>query len=206
MSHGDFSFYEVMRWLPPVSPQRVLDAGCGAGELALYLRTFPGRSFSHLASGPSHLIGYDINVENIERLRPLGLYDQLIRDDLINLKNHVAQVGLSVCLETLEHIKKPRAREILGSLVDISDKVLVIVPYGWSLNESEDQEMIHRSPWWPEDFRAFGLDTHVVDAVAPLLPRPVRAIYKTYMKVRGWLRKGDGRRIIALNYDPKIWF
>lgn len=202
MSHGDYSFYEVMKWLPVNIPPWVLDAGCGAGELGLYLKTFPGRSFSRLARPPSRLIGYDINQENIERLRPLRIYDQLIQDDLVNVRRHLDRVGLSVCLETLEHIEKAKARRVLGDLVNLSDMVLVIVPYGMTENDSEEEEMRHSSSWWPEDLVDFGLEVHVVDAVSGLLPRPVRAIYQAYMMARGWVGVGDGRRIIGLNYEP----
>lgn len=204
MSHGDYSYYRVMEWLPTPLPGLILDAGCGCGEAGLYLRTFPDRPFSRLCHRPK-LIGYDVDRESIDRLRPLGLYDQLIHDDLMNLEEHLSHVPMSICLETLEHLKKPEALHVLGALSRISERLLVIVPYGITLNESDLEPMKHRSAWWPQDFKRLGLEVHVDDAVAPLLPRPVRLIYRAYMTARGGVGWGDGRRIVALNYDPREW-
>lgn len=144
MSHGDFSFYEVMKYLPPDLPDLVLDAGCGVGEGGLYLKVFPGRSFSRLRGHP-RLVGYDINQENIHTLAQLSIYDELVLDDLINVLDHFSQVPLTVCLETLEHMKKEKGLEVLAKLIKISQRILVITPVGLTHNKAQEEEFNHVS-------------------------------------------------------------
>lgn len=204
MSHGDFSFYQVMKYLPRDLPDLVLDAGCGVGEAGLYLRTFPGRSFSRLRGHP-RLVGYDINQENIHTLAQLSIYDELILDDLANVLDHFSQVPLTICLETLEHLKKEKGLEVLAKLIKISSRILVITPYGLTRNKAQEEEFNHVSGWVPDDFRLFGLQAIVVDPVRPLVPRVLRPLLDLATLTRTRILGGhDVRKVIALNYNPGL--
>lgn len=120
----------------------ILDVGCGYGEWGFFIRT--------RKVGLPYMIGTDTWRPHLNRLCPLGIYEELV------------QVKVPIL---------PFKERVSKSLVIISS------PIGWPQEEIYGNPYEkHISEWKPEEFENLGYKVKVVDAV--VLPRTLKLVDK----------------------------
>lgn len=117
MSPIEKRFSKIARVIGYVNPSRMLDIGCGKGELYRYI--------SELDRNTNY-IGLDINLNQVQNLdRPSARDPSFIYGDCLNLPLKEGSIDCVTMLEVLEHLKKPveallEAKRVLkqgGSLI-----------------------------------------------------------------------------------------
>ncbi|MFP7673763.1 methyltransferase domain-containing protein [Marivita sp. S0852] len=107
--------------LPKRKTRRVLDAGCGTGLCAGFLRGYA-----------KHLMGVDISVAMLEKSRARGIYDLLARTDLsIRATYPEDQYDMIVCADVLVYFGA--LDTVFGNFHD------VLVPGGWLVFTVENE-------------------------------------------------------------------
>ncbi|MGJ8605034.1 MAG: methyltransferase domain-containing protein [Marivita sp.] len=108
--------------LPKSKKRRVLDAGCGTGLCAGFLRMYA-----------KEIIGVDISVKMLEKSRAKGGYDFLARTDLSEIGTYPeGRFDMIVCADVLVYF---------GALKTVfSNFHSVLSPGGWLLVTVEDEE------------------------------------------------------------------
>ena len=101
--------YPVLRayfgeFLPQNKDTRILDLGCGSGELVYWLR----------AEGYSDVGGVDISKEQLRRAEALGLGDLICEDLQTFLSHETDKYDLIIARDVLEHFTKDELMELLS--------------------------------------------------------------------------------------------
>lgn len=112
-------FYEnVAEMVGPLSPESVLDAGCGEGE-----------TLDRLAGIlPSSPVGIDLNPESVEFAGRRLPEAKISTGDILDLPFADGEFDLVLCLEVLEHLPDPAAG--LAELARVSGgDIVVSVPH-----------------------------------------------------------------------------
>jgi ubiquinone/menaquinone biosynthesis C-methylase UbiE len=125
---------------------RVIDIGCGAGDLLIALRQFrPGISVT----------GLDFSAKAIERARRNLPDGDFVMQHISDLPYPSEGFDIVLCTDTLEHMEQPR--QLVGELVRIctaGGSVIIVVPDGdvddflghrWFWNEVSLTKLL--SPW-----------------------------------------------------------
>ncbi len=173
------------------SPGRILDVGCGQGELLAELgRTFPA----------AQLAGADVSLESLEQTRrTVGRADLFELDlgdpeALASRPERVGHYDLVVCSEVLEHLVDDRlAARHLAALLAPGGHLVATVPGG---KPSRFDELIgHQRHYRPPELRALferaGLTVERIDAWG----FPFQSFYRTMVRVASrWSlrRRADG--------------
>ena len=114
-----------MRWLPADKNVRILDLGCGCGELLYFLRSL----------GYTHLYGIDACPEEIDRGRHMGLSTLICADAHDFLESPREKFDLIFALNFFEHLSKDRMVSFLDKVYQAlvpRGKVLAVTPNGLS--------------------------------------------------------------------------
>jgi SAM-dependent methyltransferase len=159
--------------------QRVLDVGCGMGELLRDLEPFvPSARIS----------GADISARSLEKSRELNPRYELFQMDLVGggfAQKHASHLGaydLITCSEVIEHIPHDRlAAERLAALLAPGGTLIITVPGG--AKSRFDIHIGHQRHYPPRDaaalLRAAGLE--VLEALG--WGFPFHSIYRTAVRV-----------------------
>ena len=91
---------EVIEQIGEIRPERIVDIGCGEGQLARQLDKLPF---------PVDYRGFEINPEAIDIARRLSPARSFYQADLFQLDLEEGAADLVVCLEVLEHLADPEA-------------------------------------------------------------------------------------------------
>ena len=126
----------------------ILDLGCHIGDTFWYMKI----------SGD--ITGIDIFEDYFEVCRERGTYRKLVTMDLKDLPEDYGKYSTAVSFFVLEHIDKEHGLELLRKMDKLGDNVIILVPYGESIQESQDsnEHQKHVSAWYPEDFTEHGFD------------------------------------------------
>jgi 2-polyprenyl-3-methyl-5-hydroxy-6-metoxy-1,4-benzoquinol methylase len=138
-------FYEeVAQRCTPYIPRRIVDVGCGTGEL---LRLLVDR----LSAEPELVVGVDASRGGIRRARGTLAKARWVVGDLYRLPADLAQFDLVLCTEVLEHVREPRrAIDVLRRLCASDGRVAVTVPDG-----AQDSWEGHVNFWTETELRRF---------------------------------------------------
>jgi len=188
MSHGFTPFVDLLQKLPAwdFTNATLFDAGAGSGELGFYIKALTD-TYRVKFKGTPHLIGCDINQNNVRRVGQ-GVYDDYFLWDLMKMPytflwkppKYVA------CLLTLEHIQggKADSLKVLDYLETLSPNLIICVPNGNHLyNHMKEKEFNHYSIWHPKDFTSRGYTVYLLDEIG--LGGLSRKIYDVYRSVVG---------------------
>lgn len=151
----------------------ILDLGCGRGEF--------GDAFNR--SGKYKVTGVDVFEPYLKICSRSGKYSSLIKADLSKkLKFKNKSFDAVVCLETIEHLKKPISESLIKEIERIAKKLVVIsCPAGEALQDSYDNNphQKHLSSWSSAEFSkrgysvsgvglklAYGNSTHVNEKIS----------------------------------------
>jgi ubiquinone/menaquinone biosynthesis C-methylase UbiE len=171
MSHSPLLNEHVLKLLPSeIEGLVILDVGCGYGEWGFFIRT--------RKVGPPYMIGIDIWRPHLNRLRPLGIYEELVQVKVPILPFKEKSVDVSLACEILEHLSKHDGYLLLDELERVS-RSLVIISSPMGLPQEEiygNPYEKHISEWKPEEFENLGYKVKVVDAV--VLPRTLKLVDK----------------------------
>lgn len=138
-------FYdEVARVCARLSPDRVVDVGCGTGQL---LRSLVDR----MPVSPELVVGIDRSRTGIRRARALLPNGTFVVADLYRLPLDAERFDLVLCTEVLEHVREPaRAVGALCRLCAPGGRVAITVPDG-----AQDSWEGHVNFWDEDEFREF---------------------------------------------------
>ena len=127
----------------------ILDVGCGTGEPMKFIN----RSHSFRA------VGVDIFQPSLRECRRLGIYENLLRCDLLYLPFKEKSIDVVVCLTVIEHLERHDGEKLLQEMEAIArQRVIVSTPVGsyklGGCGDNPHQE--HKYIWSPAEFRRRG--------------------------------------------------
>lgn len=169
MSHGMGYIPALFKYLPrDLEGLTILDAGCALGEVGFYLKAFSDHPGVDLHGRP-YLIGVDVYEPSVNKVRSLGVYDEVHVLDL----NEIWEKFIGRCVDVimlnsvLEHIPKPDALKVLRDAEAISNYMMVSTPLGDYTHESRDEIPFfnHVSRWGVGDFATRGYEVEVREVV-----------------------------------------
>lgn len=136
------------------NPKTVLDLGCGDGEL---MQTIVDKKWK--------ITGVDIYDKSLKKAKAKGIYEELIKGDLVKTCEKLAKdkkkFDLVFCSQVIEHISRKEGEKILGLAEKLSkDKIYFGTPRGF-MNQPEEfikgnPYQYHKSGWTIEDFKKRG--------------------------------------------------
>jgi 2-polyprenyl-3-methyl-5-hydroxy-6-metoxy-1,4-benzoquinol methylase len=148
-------FYEeVATTCARLEPRRVIDVGCGTGNLLRFL-------VDRLSTSPELVVGVDHASAGIDRARERLPTASWFVGDLYTLSPTLDRFDLVLCTEVLEHLEEPaRAVEMLRRLCASGGHVAITVPDG-----AQDSWEGHVNFWDEDQLRAFLAPHGLVDLV-----------------------------------------
>jgi SAM-dependent methyltransferase len=177
----------LFKYLPSdLEGKRILDAGCGYGELCFYIRSKSNDPIWGVTGNP-YIIGVDIDLDAIKFLSRIRLYDEAYAGNLLKTREILRDVCFDIAIlnNVLEHNPKPEALKILELIEGMAEYILVAVPLG-------DQRFIadeaifyknHLSAWDVSDFSSRGYEVAVEDVA--FYPDGFGRAYKFYRRLLG---------------------
>ncbi|MBI2422189.1 MAG: tetratricopeptide repeat protein [Candidatus Hydrogenedentes bacterium] len=143
-----------------LNPASVLDIGCGFGKWGYlcreYLDVFLGRVQPH---------EWTARIDGIEFFEPYimphqrFLYNNIYIGDVCELSKSIGDYEMIIAGDVIEHIDKDMAEEVVERLYARATRALLVnipIGEGWIHPEAYGNPAeLHRSVWYPEDFRSF---------------------------------------------------
>lgn len=140
-----FSYYGIIKRELGRNSQTILDVGCGNGA---FMYVF-NRDKKY------KITGIDVYEPYIKEARQLGIYEQVIKDDVRNISFPDKTLDVVISNHVVEHLKKEEGFNFLDKLEKIAKrKVIIITPIGFFHQDEYDKNPYqkHLSAWFPEDF------------------------------------------------------
>lgn len=137
-------------------PKTVLDLGCGNGALMEIW-------------GDKHwkITGIDIHSDSLKLAKKTGMYDELLRGDLVEtckkLIKQKKKYDLVFCSQVIEHVTKGEGNQLLDLSEKLAKKDIYFgTPRGFMIQPEEFIEdnpyQIHKSGWEIDEFTKRGYD------------------------------------------------
>jgi 2-polyprenyl-3-methyl-5-hydroxy-6-metoxy-1,4-benzoquinol methylase len=134
--------------------KRILDLGCGLGYWGYALKT--------MGEGVPWVTGLDLFQDYIDRIAPLGIYDELVVHDVTRLplpfENDAFDITIST--EILEHIPKEAGAALMPEIERITKSLIIqSTPNGFYAQAGEpwgNEAMTHVCGWTEDEMRAAG--------------------------------------------------
>ncbi len=146
-----------MRKIGALGPQSTLDLGVGFGKYGCLVR-----EIQEAVNGrcrPSQFLARLDGVEAFTNYaNPMWeLYNQVMTLNMGDERNWHRFVGydLVLAIDSLEHLDKPKAKDLLRHLLAKNKGVIVSVPVGVCPQEAVfgNEFEVHRASWYDHDFR-----------------------------------------------------
>lgn len=147
-----FSFlsnHYVMTYKQLTRYRCILDVGCGLGLPMRCLRQLGLRS---------EVIGVDVCVRYLQRVKKLEIYDDLVLASAKCLPFKKKSFDSLMCLQVLEHLTKRDGVTALGELSRVAETVIITTPVDFveaDVNPANPYQK-HLSGWVPRDMRHVG--------------------------------------------------
>ena len=190
------TFLDVFLHYVPKDVRSVLDVGCGRGIVGGLIRIY---------REPERILGIDLFEPYLDFCEELGVYTEVAKQDLgrtpFPFKNK--EFDLSVALEVIEHLPKPKGQNLLDELQRISKQVMVSTPNHYFHQDTYDQNRLqkHLSRWSVQDFERRGYTVLGVGGFL-ILGREVRYISYALGRLTLLLPRLSGT-IMAIYSDQK---
>jgi len=161
---------------------RILDIGCGMGDLGYLLRT--------RRTGDFILEGFDRKREYVERI-PSCIYNHTWTQDLM-INQGIPENHISLCCEVIEHISKQAGARLLENLDKKTGLSIITTPMGYMKDKN------HLCGWTREEFEALGYTVESFDRYK--LPRSLKLFDRIRRRIMGI---GTGKFILCTknNYE-----
>lgn len=149
---------KLIEWLQPA---RVLDVGVGGGRMGFLAREYghhPWHPRAHGGGVELHGIeGHEPYIGPIQR----AVYDRIEIGDALDVLARLEAEGeryeLVIASDILEHFSDDDGRLLLERCLAVGDLLLIVTPYEWFQQPSEENELqMHRSHWEIRSLRAAG--------------------------------------------------
>ena len=142
-----------------LAPRSVADIGSGFGKWGFLLREQLDWNLGRVAKADwtAQIVG----VEVFPYESPLHdwVYDELIREDALNIVERLVGFDLVLLCDVIEHIEKRVALSFLRHMVSTNRNVIVCTPLDFFEQEISDNEYEHHiSHWSMTDFKEFTYD------------------------------------------------
>jgi 2-polyprenyl-3-methyl-5-hydroxy-6-metoxy-1,4-benzoquinol methylase len=145
LAPGRLEFYEeVAEICAPLAPRRLVDVGCGNGQLIRFL-------VDRMPASPELVVGIDRSRAGIRKARTLVPEGTFVVADLYRLQPDHERFDLVLCTEVLEHVHEPApAVEVLRGLCAPGGRIAITVPDG-----AQDSWEGHVNFWTEDELQAF---------------------------------------------------
>ena len=167
MSHNRALDLHVLDLLPHnLNKLVILDVGCGFGDWGFLIRT--------RKRGVPYLIGADIWLPYLKILKPLNIYDEVIRIEASRIPIKSKSVDITLACEILEHLPKKNGEILLKNIERITKKLIVLsTPLNCPQDELEGNPyQKHVTEWSLKELKNFGFQGRIVYT----LPKTLRII------------------------------
>jgi 2-polyprenyl-3-methyl-5-hydroxy-6-metoxy-1,4-benzoquinol methylase len=161
---------------------RILDLGCGYGHWGHLIKTH----YTALRSEPVSVVGVDIFDGNVEFCRGLGVYDDVVKADVVQYLATLAAFSCDtiVAVELIEHFAREDGTRMLDEIDRIQPQIAIISTPNFpafrgggdtmgGFNEWEH----HLSHWTTADFRTRGYE---VLGISSKLHKTVPGMYRVF--------------------------
>lgn len=140
----------------------LLDVGCGASS-----------PLQAPCARIRRTVGVDAHVESIRRSGALGIHDEYVCMDILDIADHFGPNSFDVvaALDVVEHFEKPDGSRLLQACETVARRlVIVFTPNGFLPQPALENNpwQVHRSGWGVEDFEARGYDVLGMNGWKPL--------------------------------------
>lgn len=159
MSHNPIIDKTVLSLLPvDLEELRVLDCGFGRG--------FWGFCFKTQFKSVPHITGLEIYRPYVERQEGLGLYDELVEANVLDMPFPDNHFDIVLACEIIEHLERDDGFRMLLEIERVCRNLLIVTtPWGFLGQDEYDgnKYQVHLSFWHPFDFKVRGFKVKIVD-------------------------------------------
>lgn len=151
----------------------ILDCGFGYGNWAFQIK-------ARLGYDP-HIVGLEIFSPYIERQSKLGLYDNIVEANVLDIPFDNGYFDVVLACEIIEHLEQEDGLKMINEVERVSKNlVIVTAPFGFRKQDAVDgnEYQIHRSRWYHSDFIKMGYEVEVLNT------RPLAKSVKLFDDIR----------------------
>lgn len=144
------SILDPLVWLLDGRTKTILDVGCGQGYPMQLLK---------ISKKDLKATGVDLFEEYLREAKKLGVYEKLVKSDVMKLPFKSKTFDTVICLQVIEHLPKKDGIELIKRLEDIAKyQVIVTTPLGYFDHPDMDHNKLqrHLSGWEDKDFEEYG--------------------------------------------------
>ncbi|MFX1519246.1 MAG: class I SAM-dependent methyltransferase [Promethearchaeota archaeon] len=153
MSHPIYFDTHIIAEIPhSLENMRILDIGCGYGNLARLILSYRYDSFK---KNPPAIIGVDIDLKKLTYLRNYSNYQELILADGRCLPFRNKTYNIVLAIELIEHVSKEDGYTIIKELERVTtNKIIVTTPNGF------EPCLGHKSAWSYSELGKLGFNVY----------------------------------------------
>jgi len=144
----------------PIDVRSILDVGCGRGIIGALLRIY---------RDPERVIGIDSFRPSIDFVRKLGVYDEVIEQDITKapIPFDDKSFDLVLCLEVIEHLEKKEGLKLLDELTRVGKRVIISTPGVYYQQQMYDGNpyQVHQSQYSVRELEKRGFEVYGVGSL-----------------------------------------
>jgi SAM-dependent methyltransferase len=130
-----------------------LDVGCGRGTHVI----------KKISKGQRFVIGIDAYTPALKVARETGAYNEIIKSAVTHLPFESNKFDTVFLMSVIEHLKKEDGLKLIKQIETVAHRqVIIMCPLGYVPQEDLENNpwQIHRSGWFPVDFKFLGYEVH----------------------------------------------
>lgn len=159
MSHHQCIEEPILALIPDnLDGMNIIDCAFGFGLWGLFMRL--------RKQGTPIIIGVELFVQHIERMKKNKLYDYIIYASVANLPFREKSIDMSLACEVIEHLELEQGNMLLDDLGHVTkERIILSTPLGllsYKIYHDDNKYNIHISGWHPEDFTSRGYDFKLI--------------------------------------------
>jgi ubiquinone/menaquinone biosynthesis C-methylase UbiE len=155
-----------------VDGKTILDVACGSGRLGCLMRTnWFATHLGDVSSQPDYLVGIDIFLPSLKRVKYYRIYDEIVQCDTSFLPFRENSFDVVLASEVLEHVERERGLLLLKEVERVSKRTIILTTLrfpgkrgGILLPEGFNPHESHVSKWTVGKLRSMGYQVFGIPA------------------------------------------